>query len=156
MLGVTAAVRRAGYVLLNQRVGRLFTDWTGLTLALACGACVLAPVTVLTDGRDVAAHPGVLGTGAAVALLSSLMPYSLDMTLLRRIDTRTFGVLLALSPAVGAGIGFALLHEQLTARQLAATALIVAAGVWSLRRATASHTPARPSASHIGESRRPV
>ncbi|QOV41277.1 EamA family transporter [Streptomyces ferrugineus] len=147
LLGITAAVCRAGYVVLNQRVGRLFSDWTGLTLALACGACVLAPVAAFTDGAVVAAHPAVLGTGAAVALLSSLIPYSLDMTLLRRIDTRTFGVLLALSPAVGAGIGFALLHEQLTVRQLAATALIVVAGAWSLRRASPSGVPTRSSGS---------
>ncbi|MGW0683646.1 EamA family transporter [Streptomyces sp. NPDC002754] len=141
LLGGVAAVCRAAYVVLSRRVGRLFPDWTGLTLALAVGACVLTPLTAVTDGGRVAAHPSVLFTGLLVALLSSLIPYSLDMTVLRRIDARAFGVLLALSPAVAAGVGFALLHEELTGRQLGAAALIVAAGVWSVRRA------ARPSGS---------
>ncbi|WP_327659423.1 MULTISPECIES: EamA family transporter [unclassified Streptomyces] len=141
LLGGAAAVCRAGYVVLNRRVGRLFPDWTGLTLALAVGACVLTPVTAVTDGDRMAAHPSVLFTGLLVALLSSLIPYSLDMTVLRRIDARAFGVLLALSPAVAAGIGFVLLHEELTGRQLGAAALIVLAGAWSVRRAARSAGP---------------
>lgn len=141
LLGGAAAVCRAGYVVLSRQVGRLFPDWTGLTLALAVGACVLTPVIAVTDGARVAAHPSVLFTGLLVALLSSLIPYSLDMTVLRRIDARAFGVLLALSPAVAAGIGFVLLHEELTGRQLGAAALIVLAGVWSVRRAARSAGP---------------
>lgn len=94
-----------------------------------------------------AAHPAVLGTGLMVALLSSLIPYSLDMTVLRRIDVLAFGVLLALSPAVAAGVGFVLLHEQLTAHQLCAMALVVLAGAWSVRRAAQRVGPAdRPGA----------
>ncbi|MFZ3566014.1 EamA family transporter [Streptomyces sp. BH097] len=135
VLGGAAGVCRAAYVVLSRRVGHLFPDWTGLTLALAVGACVLTPVTAVTDGDRVAAHPSVLFTGLLVALLSSLIPYALDMTVLRRIDARAFGVLLALSPAVAAGVGFALLDEELTGRQLGAAGLIVAAGVWSVRRA---------------------
>ncbi|MFZ3562019.1 EamA family transporter [Streptomyces sp. BH055] len=134
-LGGAAAMCRAGYVVLSRRVGRLFPDWTGLTLALAVGACVLTPVTAVIDGGRVAAHPPVLFTGLLVALLSSLIPYALDMTVLRRIDARAFGVLLALSPAVAAGVGFVVLDEELTGRQLGAAGLIVAAGVWSVRRA---------------------
>ncbi|MFG3530018.1 DMT family transporter [Streptomyces sp. NPDC047917] len=146
LLGGAAALCRAGYVVLSQRVGRLFPDWTGLTLALACGACVMTPITLVTDGGTVAAHPAVLATGLLVALLSSLIPYSLDMTVLRRIDVRAFGVLLALSPAVAAGVGFALLNEQLTVRQLCAMALIVLAGAWSVRRSARHVGPADRSA----------
>ncbi|MGA4837390.1 EamA family transporter [Streptomyces sp. G45] len=135
MLGLAAAVCRAAYVVLSGRVGRLFSDWTGLTLALACGACLLTPVAAVTDGAAVAAHPAVLLTGGLVAVLSSLIPYALDMTVLRRIDVRAFGVLLALSPAVAAAAGFLLLGEQLTARQLIAVALVVLASAWSVRRA---------------------
>jgi inner membrane transporter RhtA len=70
LLGVAAALCRAGYVLLNQRVGRLFPDWTGLAVALACGACVLSPIAAVTDGKALAAHPATLGTGLMVAVLS--------------------------------------------------------------------------------------
>ncbi|MEU0009038.1 EamA family transporter [Streptomyces sp. NPDC006314] len=142
VLGGVAALCRAGYVVLSQRVGRLFPDWTGLALALAVGACALTPVTAATDGAGVAAHPAVLGTGFLVALLSSLIPYALDMTVLRRIETRVFGVLLALSPAAAAGVGFVLLHEQLTARQLVAMTLVALAGAWSVRRTARRDGPA--------------
>lgn len=142
LLGCTAAVCRAGYVLLSRRVGQLFPDWTGLALALAFGACLLTPIAAITSGDHVVAHPAALGTGLLVALLSSLIPYALDMTVLRHIDTRAFGVLLALSPAVAAGIGFALLHEELTTRQLCAMALVVLAGAWSAHRATRHKEPA--------------
>ncbi|WP_171170006.1 DMT family transporter [Streptomyces sp. I05A-00742] len=143
VLGGAAALCRAGYVVLSRRVGRLFPDWTGLALALACGACVLTPVSAVTDGVSVVNHPAVLLTGLLVALLSSLIPYALDMTVLRRIDARAFGVLLALSPAVAAAVGFLLLREQLTVRQLAAVVLVVLAGAWSVLRAG---TPAAPEA----------
>lgn len=145
LLGCTAAVCRAGYVVLSRRVGRLFPDWTGLALALACGACLLTPIAALTGGARVAAHPEALGTGLVVALLSSLIPYALDMTALRRIDPRAFGVLLALSPAVAAGIGFLLLHEESTLRQLCAMALVVLAGAWSTHRTTRPRTSAAAS-----------
>ncbi|MFJ2767899.1 EamA family transporter [Streptomyces sp. NPDC087300] len=133
--GVAAALCRAGYVVLNQRVGRLFPGWDGLTVALGIGACLLVPVAAATDGRSVAAHPALLGTGFLVALLSSLLPYSLDLLALRRIGARTFGVLLALGPAVGAAVGFAALGERLGPRECAAMALVVAAGAWSVRTA---------------------
>ncbi|MEV5177168.1 EamA family transporter [Streptomyces flaveolus] len=133
-LGCTAAVCRAVYVVLNRRLGSLFPDFSGLAIALACGACVLVPVSVVRGGDTVAAHPWVLLPGCAVALLSAVIPYSLDMTLLRRIDTRAFGVLLALGPAVGALIGLLALGETLTSRQLIAMALVAAAGAWTVRR----------------------
>ncbi|MCF3106545.1 EamA family transporter [Streptomyces roseoverticillatus] len=135
LLGGLAAVFRGAYVLLNRRVGRLFDGWSGLTVALAVGACLLTPVAAATEGGAVVRHPAVLGTGFLVALLSSLIPYSLDTTALRRMDARAFGVLLSLSPAVGAGVGFVLLHEHITVRQGCAIALVVVASVWSVRSA---------------------
>ncbi|MDT0322283.1 EamA family transporter [Streptomyces millisiae] len=148
VLGVLAGACRAGYVLLNRQVGAVFSDWTGLALALAVGACALAPVAAVVDGGAVVAHPDALGAGLAVAVLSSLVPYTLDMVVLRRVDARTFGVLLSLTPAVGAAVGFTLLDERLSARQLGAIALVVAASAWAVaqsrRRSTEPvriHTP---------------
>ncbi|TDC71766.1 EamA family transporter [Streptomyces hainanensis] len=151
VLGVLAGVCRAGYVLLNRQVGALFEDWSGLAVALAVGACALTPVAAVADGGAVVAHPSVLGAGFAVAVLSSLIPYTLDTVVLRRVDARTFGVLLSLTPAVGAAVGFVLLDERLTARQLCAIALVVAASAWAVaqsRRRTAgpvrTHLPPAP------------
>ncbi|MEU9116364.1 EamA family transporter [Streptomyces sp. NPDC048483] len=135
LLGGLAAACRASYVLLNRKVGRLFDDWGGLTIALAVGACLLAPAAAALQGGAVVRNPAVLVTGLVVALLSSLLPYSLDMIALRRIDARAFGILLSLSPAVGTGVGVALLHEHITVRQGCAIALVVAASAWSVRTA---------------------
>ncbi|ATL30404.1 Integral membrane protein [Streptomyces formicae] len=135
MAGAVAALCRAGYVVLNQRVGRLFSGWDGLTVALGIGACLLVPVAGAVDGRSVVEHPALLGTGFLVALLSSLIPYCLDMLALRRIGARAFGVLLALGPAVGTGVGYAALGERLGLREYAAVALVVAAAAWSVRTA---------------------
>ncbi|MEV0279802.1 EamA family transporter [Streptomyces sp. NPDC050610] len=132
LLGALAALCRAGYVVLSRRVGQRFPDASGLALALSVGACVLTPVAAVTAGREVVAHPGVLGIGFLVAVLSSLVPYSLDMTVLRRVGVRAFGILLSLSPVVGAGVGALLLHESLTGRQITAVALVVAATTWSI------------------------
>ncbi|MEH0418370.1 EamA family transporter [Streptomyces sp. B21-083] len=133
LLGGLAAICRASYVLLSRRVGRLFDDWSGLAVALAIGACLLTPVAAATQGAVIARHPHLLLTGLLVALLSSLIPYSLDLTALRRIDVRAFGILLAMSPAVGAGVGYVVLGEHMTARQGAAIALVVVATAWSVQ-----------------------
>lgn len=131
--GLAAAGCRAAYVVLSKRVGRLFPDFTGLSVALLVGAVVLVPVAALADGGAVVQRPVLLLPGLAVALLSSLVPYALDMTVLRRLDSRAFGVLLGLGPAVGVGIGFLALHEPLSARQAVAVTLVVAAALWSFR-----------------------
>ncbi|NEW77725.1 EamA family transporter [Streptomyces rhizosphaericus] len=145
LLGGLAAACRAAYILLNRKVGRLFDDWSGLTIALTVGACLLTPVAALTQGDAVVGNPGVLGTGLLVALLSSLIPYALDTAALRRLDPRTFGILLSMSPAVGAGVGFVLLHEQITVRQGCAIALVVAASAWSVRTAGRPRHPGDPA-----------
>ncbi|MFD9906584.1 DMT family transporter [Streptomyces sp. NPDC059063] len=142
-LGAVAAVCRAAYVVLNRRVGRLFTDWSGLTVALAVGSCLLVPVAAVADGAAVARHPEVLGVGLLVALLSSLIPYSLDLLALRRVGVRAFGVLLALGPAVGAAVGYVGLGEQLSGRQCGAVALVVVACAWSVRGGTRESRAAR-------------
>ncbi|GGX92468.1 membrane protein [Streptomyces minutiscleroticus] len=133
---LAAAGCRTAYVLLSKRVGRLFTDFTGLSVALLVGACVLVPVAAVHGGAAVAASPSVLLPGGAVAVLSSLVPYALDMAVLRRIDSRAFGVLLALTPAVGALVGLVFLHEPLGRREAAAITLVVAATVWSSQAAS--------------------
>ncbi len=127
-LGLLAAGCRAGYVLLNRQVGRLFGDWSGLAVALAAGACLLAPIGAVSGGTRLL-DPGVLAAGVLVAVLSSLLPYSLDLVVLRRISPRLFGILLSLSPAVGTLVGFVVLAEALTTRQMLAILLVVVASV---------------------------
>ncbi|MGW5678028.1 EamA family transporter [Streptomyces sp. NPDC003860] len=139
--GAGAAVCRGAYVMLSHRVGRGFDDATGLALALAVGACLLTPVAAVSGAHQIVAHPEVLVVGALVAVLSSLVPYRLDMVVLRRVGVRTFGVLLALSPAVGAVVGALVLGEVLGGREAAAVLLIVVASAVAVHGGTGSATP---------------
>ncbi|WP_440899404.1 EamA family transporter, partial [Actinosynnema sp.] len=79
--------------------------------------------------------PTVLLIGLGVALLSSVVPYSLELEALRRIPSRTFGVLMSLGPAAAALAGLVLLGERLDRVQWGAVACVVAASIGATRSA---------------------
>jgi inner membrane transporter RhtA len=116
----------ACYILLSARVGGAFPGGTGLVLSLAVGTVVLLPVG-MADAGYALLDPWLLLAGLGVALLSSAVPYSLEMQALRRLPTRVFGVLMSLEPAVATLIGFAVLNELLDLRAVAAVVLVTAA-----------------------------
>jgi inner membrane transporter RhtA len=130
-----AAAAWAVYILLNQRAGRVFSGGYGLALASVVAALVpLGPG--LVDGGESLLHPGLLAVGAVVALMSSVIPYSLEMEALRRIPANVFGVLMSLEPAIAALAGFLVLGQDLGGRELLAMALVVAASVGVTRAAS--------------------
>jgi inner membrane transporter RhtA len=125
-LALLAAALRAGYVLLSRRVGRRFAGGDGLALALGVGALALAPIGVAGAGPELL-RPRVLLLGAVVAVLSSALPYTLDLAALRRLPAQVFGVLLSLGPAIAALVGVVVLHERLRLREWLAVGLVVLA-----------------------------
>jgi inner membrane transporter RhtA len=135
-LGVALALLAGGfwaaYILLSARVGRVFPGGSGLALAMVVAAAVLLPVGVGDGGADLLV-PWILAAGAAVALLSSAIPYSLELEALRRMPAGLFGVLMSLEPAVAALAGFVVLGEDLAARELVAILLVVAASAGAAR-----------------------
>jgi inner membrane transporter RhtA len=124
----------AAYILLSARTGRVFPGGAGLALAMAVGALVLVPVGVASGGNALL-EPRLLALGAAVAMLSSAIPYSLELEALRRLPPRVFGVLMSLEPAVAAIAGLVVLGQVLRARELVAIALVVAASAGATRTA---------------------
>src|SRR5213078_2892026 len=98
----------------------------GLAIAMAVGAVLVTPLGIADGGTDLLA-PVILASGAAVALASSVIPYSLELESLRRIPPRVFGVLMSLEPAVAALAGLVVLGQSLGATDLVAIALVVAA-----------------------------
>jgi inner membrane transporter RhtA len=137
-LGVGLALLAGGfwaaYILLAARIGRESEGGQGLTLAMAAGAVMLAPVGVAEGGADLLG-PGVLLAGLAVAIMSSAIPYTLEMEALRRMPAGVFGVLMSLEPAMAALAGFIVLDEGLAARELVAIVLVVAASAGAARNA---------------------
>jgi inner membrane transporter RhtA len=125
-LALVAGALWAAYILLSARVGRMFPGGAGLTLAMLVATVPLAPVGIASAGGDLLV-PWILLVGAAVGVLSSAIPYTLELEALRRLPVGVFGVLMSLEPAVAALAGFVVLGEELATRELIAILLVVAA-----------------------------
>ena len=138
-LALLAGCFWAAYIVLAARVGRAYEGGQGLALAMGAGALMLAPVGVADGGAELLA-PAVLAIGFAVAILSSAIPYTLEMEALRRMPAGVFGVLMSLEPAMAALAGFIVLDEGLAARELVAIVLVVAASAGA---ATGAKVPPR-------------
>src|SRR6185312_14833985 len=132
LLALGAGACWAIYILLSARVGKAFPGGTGLSLAMAVGAVALLPVGVASAGSALL-NPRLLLLGAGVGLLSSVIPYSLEMAALRRISTSAFGVLMSLEPAIAALVGWLVLREALELRAIIALALVTTAAISATR-----------------------
>ena len=122
----------AAYIVFSARTGRRFPQADGLALAMVVGAVLFLPLGIAESGSKLA-DPVTLGLGAAVALLSSVLPYTLELLALRRMPASSFAILMSLEPAIAATAGFLVLSQALTAMEAAAIALVVAASMGAVR-----------------------
>jgi inner membrane transporter RhtA len=129
---LAAGVCWAAYIVLAQRSGRHFTGASGLALAMVVAVLIPLAPGIAEGGSDLLGAE-VLALGAAAALLSSVIPYSLETEALRRMPRNVFGVLMSLEPAVAALAGFLVLSQELGARELVAIGLVVAASAGATR-----------------------
>jgi inner membrane transporter RhtA len=134
-----AAAMWAAYIVFSARVGARFPRADGLALAMAVAAALTLPWGLIAAGPALL-DPVTVGLGAAVALLSSVLPYTLELLALRRLPTSTFAVLMSLGPAIAALAGYVVLDQALTPVQLLAIGLVVAASAGAVR--TANSRPA--------------
>jgi inner membrane transporter RhtA len=132
LLAAGAGVGWAVSILATRAVGARWRQLDGLAIALAIGAVIVAPAAA-ASWDSAAVTLGVIGAGAVVAVLSTALPYSLELQALRRLDTRVFGVLLSLEPAVAALAGFLLLGQRLSPVEIAGIGLVVLASSLVLR-----------------------
>ncbi|MGW2085645.1 EamA family transporter [Streptomyces sp. NPDC001880] len=122
----------AAYIVFSARTGRRFPQADGLALALVVAALLSLPLGIAESGSKLLV-PSTLGLGAAVALLSSVLPYTLELMALRRLPAPTFAILMSLEPAIAAAAGFLVLDQALTATDALAIALVIGASMGAVR-----------------------
>jgi inner membrane transporter RhtA len=123
------------YIVVGAALGRHTTEGNGLALGMAVAALVAVPLGVADSGRALL-RPWVLLTGLGVALMSSVIPYTVDLEALRKIPPRVFGILMSLEPAMAALIGLIVLEESLHGSQWLAVLCVVAASAGATRGAS--------------------
>jgi inner membrane transporter RhtA len=130
-----AGLSWAGYILATARAGADFPRLDGLAVATAIGAVVTAPFAVVAVDPDAALRWQVLGLGVTVGVMSSVIPYSLELMSLRRLPPETFAILTCLSPVVAAVAGWLILGQHLAATGYVAIVLVTVAGIGAVRSA---------------------
>jgi inner membrane transporter RhtA len=114
LFGLLAGLCWALYILLSRASGQRFSGPSGLVLAMVVAAVVVTPPGLAATHASRMFRPGTLAEGAAIGLLSSVVPYWLELEVLRRIPARVFGVWMSVDPAVAALIGLVLLGQRLS------------------------------------------
>jgi inner membrane transporter RhtA len=127
LLAFGAATGWGLYIVLMKKTGRMFTGLEGLSVSLVAAAIAATPLGLLQGGGHVPLEQ--LAATAGLALLVPLLPYALEMVALRHMPASSFGILMSVEPAIGALAGFVVLHQPMTAMQLAGTLLVVGASV---------------------------
>ncbi|MBD3943093.1 EamA family transporter [Microbacterium sp. NEAU-LLC] len=149
-LGVVFALGAAGswafYILASARVGRAFPKLDGLALAMTVGALVSLPLGIVDAGTALL-RVEIVALGAAVAVLSSTIPYAFELIALRRLPAAAFAILMSLAPATASLAGFIFLGQHMTWLELAGIALVIAASIGAVRSsARAAREAAEPLA----------
>jgi inner membrane transporter RhtA len=114
---LVAAAGWAAYILLSRATGRRFTGSAGLTIAMIVAALLVTGPSVAQAGPAALAHPAGIFEGLAIGLLSSVVPYRLELEALRRVPAGVFGIWMSMEPAVAAVIGLLLLGEAEAGRR---------------------------------------
>ena len=133
VLAAVAGFFWALYILLSVRVGRAWPGASGLAPAMALGGLIALPWGVISAHRHLG-DPQLVGAAVGVGLLSSALPWSMELEALRRLPSHVFSVVLSLEPAVAALAGFVFLHEHLRLRAWLAIGLVVLASAGAARR----------------------
>lgn len=133
LFAFAAGAMWAAYIVLSARAGGRFPKADGLALSMLVAAAISLPFGVVSAGSTLLT-PVALAAGTAVALLSSVFSYSLELRALRTLPKSTFAVLMSLAPAVAAMAGFVVLHQALNPLEALAITLVIVASAGAVRR----------------------
>ncbi|MBB5638784.1 inner membrane transporter RhtA [Pedobacter cryoconitis] len=126
LLALTAGGFWAGYIVMGGKISKIMNGGDAVTVGMLFAALVVAPFGISSGGLT---HltPMMLLFGLALALLSSAIPFTLEINALRQMPARTFSILMSLEPAIAALNGLVLLHEVLTFSQWLAVGCVIIA-----------------------------
>jgi len=116
----------AAYIVLSSATGRRFPGSSGLAIAMVVSAVIVTPPALVAGGGAML-RPAVLAAGVAIGILSSVIPYRLELEALRRMPMRLFGVWMSMEPAVAALIGLVLLGQHLSLTEWLAIGCVMVA-----------------------------
>jgi inner membrane transporter RhtA len=132
LLALLAGAMWASYILFSAQTGRRWPGLDGLALASLAATVLMTPFAIHTGGSSLG-DPRILLLGAAVGLLSSVIPYSCELIALRSIRPSVFSILMSLEPAAAALAGIVVLQEFLAWQQWLAMACVVIASAGATR-----------------------
>lgn len=132
LFALLAGAAWATYILLSAQTGRRWPGLDGLAVASVVATVLLTPLALHTDRGDLV-DGRIVALGAAVGLLSSVIPYSCELVALRSLRPAVFGILMSLEPAAAALAGIVVLGELLAPVQWVAMACVVVASVGATR-----------------------
>jgi inner membrane transporter RhtA len=130
------------YIVFGKRAGADYGP-QAVALGSVIASIIVIPIGVAEAGSTLLSATA-LRYGAAIALLSTALPYTLEMIALTRLPARTFGILMSIEPVFGALVGWLMLHEQLALAQWIAIGMIILASVgttWSASAQPSSPVP---------------
>lgn len=130
VLALGAGACWAGYIIYGQRSGGAISGGAAVAMGMGVAACFLVPVGVVSAGTALL-DGSVLLFGLVVALMSSAIPYSLEMVALKRLPAQSFSILMSLEPAIAALAGLLILSEQLSLLQWGAIVAVITASLGS-------------------------
>lgn len=134
MFALLAATGWAVYIVMMKKIGPVFPDLQGLATSLIVAALMSLPFAMIETGMTMFPPRQLLIT-AGLAVLVPLVPFVLEMSVLRRLPAAVFGVMMSLEPAIGAMSGWVILSQPMQSFQMLGTGLVVAASIGVIRSA---------------------
>lgn len=144
LIGVLLALLAGGfwgaYILLGGKISKIMKGGDAVTIGMLFATVLILPFGIFSGGFS-NLTPKLLGLGTALALLSSAIPFTLEMKALRQLPARTFSILMSLEPAVASICAFIFLQEHLSLKETLAVAAVVIASAGSTLTAKKSNEP---------------
>ncbi|RNL51715.1 EamA family transporter [Pedobacter jejuensis] len=126
ILALVAGIFWAAYIVLGGRISKIMDGGKAVTIGMMFASAVIIPFA-LADGILVNITPKIFMAGLALALLSSAIPFTLEMKALKKMPAKTFSILMSLEPAAGALSGLIFLNEYLSFYEWIAVVLVIIA-----------------------------